>query len=119
MMASAAAIATFLIIEVLGLNLMTPVMGDGGKQFDVGGGNVAFVSALAGIAGWLTLAAAEKATANARKTWTILASVALGLSFAGPFGGSGLAIEGRLGLALLHVVVASVLITGFRRTARL
>lgn len=112
-----AAIAAYFIIEAIGLDLVTPVMSQG-ASYDVGPGSVTFVSLFAGLAAWAALALAEKVTRHPRRVWTILAMVGLIASMGGPFGGTDLAMSGRVGLATLHLVVAAVLISTIGRTAR-
>jgi len=73
---------------------------------------VVLTAAVAGAAGWALLAALERWTAAPRRTWRIVAVIALVVSLAGPLtAGAGIAAAG--GLITLHVVVGAALITGF------
>jgi hypothetical protein len=114
--ATAAAVAGWIVIgPVAGADLV--VDGNNGRALTVGIGAVVFLALLAGLAGWALLAALERVTARARPIWLAVAAIALLLSFA-PLTGSSASGGTRLGLGLLHVLVAAILIPVMWRTAR-
>jgi peptidoglycan/LPS O-acetylase OafA/YrhL len=69
----------------------------------------------AALAGWAALALLQRMTRHARTLWTGLAIAALLASFA-PVAIVQTNTAARSMLALMHVIVASVLILGLRRT---
>jgi hypothetical protein len=69
----------------------------------------------ASLAGWAALAMLQRMTGHARALWTSLAIAALLASF-GPVAIVQTNAEVRTVLALMHVIVATVLILGLRRT---
>ena len=71
----------------------------------------------ASLLGWALLALLERRASRARGTWTAIAVAALLLSLVGPLGADATAAT-KVTLALLHVVVAAVLIPVLRRTSR-
>ncbi|MFI5957703.1 DUF6069 family protein [Cryptosporangium sp. NPDC051539] len=113
--AVAAAVAGWIVVgPIAGADLRV----DGnGRALTVGVGPVVFLTLLAGLAGWGLLALLERITARARIVWAVVAAVVLLLSFA-PITGSDATTGTRIGLGLLHVLVAAVLIPVMWRTAR-
>jgi hypothetical protein len=84
----------------------------GSPPVTVGLAQVVLTAAVAGAAGWALLAALERWTSAPRRTWRIVAVIALVISLAGPLTtAAGLPALG--GLVTLHVVVGAALITGF------
>lgn len=69
----------------------------------------------ASLAGWAALAGLQRMTGHARALWTSLAIAALLASF-GPIAVVQTNAEVRTMLALMHLIVATVLILGLRRT---
>ncbi|MFJ8858854.1 DUF6069 family protein [Streptomyces sp. NPDC102451] len=87
---------------------------DGEQTLDVGALPVALVALLASLAGWGVLAALERlGVRRARAVWTGVALAVLALSFL-PLTGEGMDGGTRAALALMHLVVAAVLIPGLR-----
>jgi hypothetical protein len=84
----------------------------GSPPVTVGLAQVVLTAAVAGAAGWALLAALERWTSAPRRTWRIVAVIALVISLAGPLTmAAGLPALG--GLVTLHVVVGAALISGF------
>lgn len=77
---------------------------------------VLFVSALAALLGWGTLAVLERATRRGTRIWVGLAVAVLLVSLA-PLAAPGLALATRIVLGLLHLVVGAILIPGLRHTS--
>jgi hypothetical protein len=90
--------------------------GAAGKIQHIGLPAVIFVSLVAGLAGWALLAGLERLTRRARAAWTVCAVAALIVSLAGPL--AALTATASIVLVCLHLLVAGVLITGLRRSAR-
>lgn len=94
-----------------------PTVHMGGIIQPVGPGAAAVSALVAGLAGWALLAMLERWTNNARRTWTIVALAFLVVSLAGPLG-SGADVASIAALVVLHLLVAAVVISGLRRSAR-
>ncbi|MGI8329863.1 DUF6069 family protein [Actinomadura scrupuli] len=94
-----------------------PAVRTGGGTQPVGPGAIATSALLAGLAGWALLAALERLTSRARRTWTIIAVVVLVLSLSGPLG-NGAHTTATVALAGMHLAVGAVLIPALRRSAR-
>ncbi|MPV37211.1 DUF6069 family protein [Georgenia subflava] len=71
-------------------------------------------SLAAGLLGWALLVLLERWTARARRIWTAAAAVVLVLSLGGPPAAA--TPEATAVLATLHLVVAAILVLGFRGT---
>ncbi|MFC7884726.1 DUF6069 family protein [Streptomyces sp. NPDC057376] len=85
---------------------------DGEQTLDLGAVPVAVVALLASLSGWGLLAALERfEVRRARAIWTGVAGAVLAVSFL-PFIGDGMDGGTRVSLALMHLAVAAVLITG-------
>jgi multidrug transporter EmrE-like cation transporter len=85
---------------------------DGEQTLDVDAVPVAVVALLASLSGWGLLAALERFGARrARAVWTGVAGAVLAVSFL-PFIGDGMDGGTGVSLALMHLVVAAVLILG-------
>ncbi|WP_051571383.1 DUF6069 family protein [Cryptosporangium arvum] len=105
---TAAAVAGWVVIgPIAGADLV--VEGNNGRTITVGVGAVIFLSVLAGLVAWALLALLERFTSRARPIWVALAAVGLLLSFA-PLTGSEASTGTRVGLGLLHVLVAAILV---------
>lgn len=110
--AGAALVVWVVAAPVLGVEL-TVVQGTGTQQ--VGPVAVVLVSVLAGLVGWALLAALERWTRNARRSWVALAGVVTLVSLVGPLGAT--STSGTLSLVCLHLAVAAVLIALLSRSA--
>lgn len=88
-----------------------------GAVQQVGAGTVAGTALLAGLAGWLLLAALERFGRRPRRTWAITAGLLMSASLAGPLH-SGVGTGAAVALAAMHLAVGVVLITVLPRTAR-
>ncbi|MGW5868821.1 DUF6069 family protein [Streptomyces sp. NPDC055239] len=85
---------------------------DSKQTLDIGAAPVAVVALLASLSGWGLLAALERfGVRRARAIWTGVAGAVLAVSFL-PFIGDGMDGGTRISLALMHVVVAAVLVPG-------
>lgn len=102
-----AAVVLYLILTVIVGDLNAPA--PTGQEGTINVGMVIFSSAFASLLAWALLAVLEKFTAKARVIWTVVAAVVFVLSLGGPLGGD-VDTGSRVGLLLLHVVVAAVLI---------
>ncbi|GAA1434262.1 hypothetical protein GCM10009601_58410 [Streptomyces thermospinosisporus] len=85
---------------------------DSEETLDVGAVPVAFVALVASLLGWGLLALLERFVAQrARTIWTVVAGAVLLLSFL-PLTGGGMDGGTRFSLAVMHLAVAAVLMTG-------
>ena len=113
-----AAVVGWVIIEgVAGVDLRAPAFDGTTATQDIGLGAVIFTSLIASLAAWGLLAALERYSSRPRRDWTILAVAGLVLSLGGPLSGTGIDATERGLLALLHLIVAAVLIPLLYRTA--
>lgn len=113
-----AAVAGWVLIEGPGgVDLRAPAFDGTAANQDIGLGAVVFASLVAGLAAWGLLAALERYMSRPRRIWTFLAVAGLILSLGGPMSGTGIDPTHRGLLALLHVIVAAVLIPLLYRTA--
>jgi hypothetical protein len=116
----AAVVATVIVWTiadpVAGVDLK--VKATNGSVTAVGLGSVIFVTLLAGLVGWGTLALLERlGKATGRRIWTIAAAVILVLSLLlGPTAGIG--GGAKLSLALLHITAGLVIIFGLTGASR-
>lgn len=79
--------------------------------------SVVIAAAVSALAGWALLALLERLTTRARTAWTAIAVVVLLLSLlVGPT--AGISGSAKAGLALLHLAVGAVVITGMRWRSR-
>ena len=99
---------------VLGIDLQ--VQRRPGQLEAVNVGAVLGSSLVASLAGWATLAVLERLTRRTRTVWTILALAVLALSMVGPLAG-GVTAGAKAALALMHLVVAAVLVPVLARTS--
>ena len=78
----------------------------------VGPATIVPAALLVAAAGWALLALLEKVTAHARRVWTVIAGIVLGLSLVGTLGGTH---PGAIaGLMALHLVAGLTIIVGLR-----
>ena len=106
-----AAVLLWLLAAVVGFDLRPPAMGDAPNQpLDLFG--VVFITLVAALAGWVTLATLEALTGRGRAIWTGLAIVVLLASLAAPLSGHGVSAADRVWLAVMHFAVAAVLVPG-------
>lgn len=113
-----AAAAGWAMIEgVGGVDLHAPAFDTTTATQDIGLGSVAFASLIASLAAWGLLAVLEKYSSRPRRIWTILMGAGLVISLGGPMSGTGIDSTNRGLLALLHLIVAAVLIPLLYRTA--
>lgn len=114
-----AAVLTWIVIDVLaGVDLRAPVFDGFASGQDITFGAVVLVSGLASLGSWGLLALLERWTSRPRRIWTAVAILGFLISLGGPLSGTGISPENRWLLALLHLVVAAVLIPLMYRTAR-
>lgn len=108
-----AAVAIWVIaVPVFGLELVAPPGPDETAPQAVPFGAVVMASLVASLAGWALLAVLERFLSRARTVWTVVASIVMVLSLAGPLlGDAGVPVACRITLALMHVAVGAVLIT--------
>lgn len=114
LLAVASALAVWAVAAaLLGVDLSV-TMGHGQPPMTIGFGAVAATSLAASLAGWAALAVLERFSDHARAIWTTTAIVVLLASFA-PLTVVDASGAATTTLALLHVVVAIVLILGLTR----
>lgn len=113
----AAALGLWAVYVGFGIDLRSPVFSEFRGTVPVGPGNVASVSALAGIAAWSLLALLERLTSRARGVWLAVAILALVASLGGPMSGTGITVANRVQLLGFHLVVGAVLIPLLYRTS--
>ena len=110
----AAALATlgvWLVTDpLLGIDLTGPTAPGSEQLQPITPAMVAGGSLVAALAGWALLALLERFTARARTIWTAIALLVALLSLAGPLSILASTEASVLALALMHVVVAAVLI---------
>jgi hypothetical protein len=99
-------------VPVLGIHLIIRFGSAAPESVEVG--LVAGASALASLAAWGLLALLERRTRRARSIWTAIAVVVLLVSLSLPLS-AGTTNSVRATLALMHVVVAAILIPTLRR----
>jgi uncharacterized membrane protein YhaH (DUF805 family) len=115
--ATAAALGVWALAGgLLGVDLTVRTGSDAAVQH-LGPVAVTLVGVLVGLAGWGTLALAERRTpARARTGWMILAVAVLAVSLAGPLT-SATTPAATVALLGMHLAVAGVLIPALTRTA--
>ncbi len=112
--AVAGALVTWVVAApIAGIELEVRV---NGETSEVGPLGIAVTSAVAGLAAWAVLALLERRRASARRTWIIVAALVLVVSLAGPIG-SAVGTGTALALVAMHVVVGTILIAMFARSA--
>ncbi|MFG3494220.1 DUF6069 family protein [Streptomyces sp. NPDC047928] len=109
----AAVVVWVIAVPVLGNELLVP-QGAGKDPFEIAVPFVIVSALLPALAGWGLLALLERRSGKARKIWTIIAVVALLISFA-PLAGPDIETSTRVWLGLMHLAVAAVLIPGLTR----
>ena len=113
--AAAAAIAWAVEVPLLGIRL-TVRFGAMAPQTVVAG-QVVGAAVVAGLLGWLLLAALDRRAARVRTTWTAAALLVLAVSLAVPLAAA-TTTSAAVGLVVLHLVVGAVVIPGLASTAR-
>jgi Family of unknown function (DUF6069) len=113
--AAAAAIAWAVEAPLLGIRL-TVRFGAMAPQTVVAG-QVVGAAVVAGLLGWLLLAALDRRAARVRTTWTAAALLVLAVSLAVPLAAA-TTTSAAVGLVVLHLVVGAVVIPGLASTAR-
>lgn len=112
----AAAVGWAVAVHLLGVDVRSPQMGDQ-PPAAIGLAQVVAASALASLAGWALLAVLERFTPQrAARVWLGVSLAALVVSLGAPLTGAGISTANRGALAVLHVVVAAVLVPGLLRT---
>ena len=106
-----------LIESGAGVDLRAPAFDGSAIGQDIGLGAVIFTSLIGSLAAWGVLALLERHVGRPRRIWTVVALTGLLISLAGPMSGTGIGAGDRGLLALLHLVVAAVLIPLLYRTA--
>ncbi|GAA2879269.1 hypothetical protein Acy02nite_77670 [Actinoplanes cyaneus] len=113
--AALAAILVYVIADpVLGLDLTVPEAPGSSARVSLEIGPVVITAVLAVLAGWGLLALLERITAKGLTIWTVIALVVLAVSL--PYM-PGFTVTERITLAVMHVLLAAILILGMRRTA--
>jgi Family of unknown function (DUF6069) len=109
--AALAALAVWLVTDpLLGIDLTGPTVPGSEELQSITPAMVAGGSLVAALAGWGLLALLERFTARARTIWTAIALLVALLSLAGPLSILATTEANVLALALMHLVVAAVLI---------
>jgi len=114
--AAAAAIAWAVEVPLLGIRL-TVRFGAMAPQTVVAG-QVVGAALVAGLLGWLLLAALDRRAGHPRSAWTAVALLVLAVSLALPLAAA-TTTAAAVGLIVLHLVVGAVVIPGLACTARL
>jgi hypothetical protein len=112
--AAAAAIAWAVEVPLLGVRL-TVRFGAMAPQTVVAG-QVAGAALVAGLLGWLLLAALDRRAARARAVWTATALLVLAVSLALPLAAA-TTTSAAVGLIVLHLVTGAVVVSGMAGTA--
>lgn len=111
-----AAVAVWAVARFgLGIDVRQPQ--GSGPAGQLAAGIVALVSATAALVGWASLALFERFLTYAARWWVTIASLVAMASSVGPLTAPGLPTSSRVVLALLHLVVATVLIPLLYRTS--
>lgn len=113
--AALSALATWAALTTLS-GADTTVRTDGSTR-EVGAESVIVTSLVAGLISWVLLALLERFTGRPRTIWTVVASVLLLLSLTGLLT-VGVDVPAKSILVILHLVVAAILIPGFRASVR-
>jgi Family of unknown function (DUF6069) len=112
--ATLAAVAVWAIaVPLLGIHLL--VRFGSGPALSVGIEAVVGASLAASLLGWALLSLLERHARRARTIWSRIAIVALLVSLILPLS-AGADISTKVALALMHLAVAAVLITGLRHS---
>lgn len=116
-------VAAAAALSLLAWTVLDPIAGveltarSGDQLQRIGPGSVLTGVLVSSAMGWGLLAVLERFTRRPKLIWTVNASIALALSLGGPLG-SGDGATSKLVLAGFHLLVAAVLVPGFRRTVR-
>ena len=110
----AAALVWVVAVPVLGHDLLVPGRGDR-DPMEITLPLVVGTALVASLAGWGLLEVLERVTRRAAAVWRAVAALALLVSFAPPLLTEGIDTGTRVTLAMMHVVVAAVLIPALPR----
>lgn len=113
--AAAAALAAWTLVDPVGGLELAVRSGDDVQR--IGPAAVLAAVVIPGLLSWAVVAVLERRTARPRRIWTMNASIALLLSLLGPLT-SGDGADSKLVLCGFHLLVAAVLVPGFRSTLR-
>ncbi|MFC8850052.1 MULTISPECIES: DUF6069 family protein [unclassified Micromonospora] len=114
----AAALVWVLAVPVFGAEVSVPEQYGSDTKIDLTLGAVIFATLFAGLAGWLSLAAAEKILKRrGALIWTVVAALFLLITL--PWRMPGFSTTNILVLVGLHLVVGAVFIPGLPRAARI
>ncbi len=114
--AALAALVVWGVAKALVADLRQPSFGSGDPQH-LSAGFVIVAALVGSLLAWAVVALLERLLENPRRVWSIVAPLALLISFGGPLSGHGISGDNRLALALMHVAVAAVVIPLYWRTA--
>lgn len=114
--AAVAAVVVWVVARALVADLRQPSFGSGEPQ-QLSAGLVVATAVAGGALAWAVLALLERVVRDPRRVWSLLAPLALLVSFGGPLSGHGISAGNRVALVLMHVAVAAVLIPLYRSTA--
>jgi hypothetical protein len=102
---------------VLGIRLQAPAGTGYPEPVDIGPFSVAVASALLALLGWAMLAGLERLTPHAHRIWLVAALLGLAGSLAMPLAGTGVSTASRMVLVLMHLAVATVVISALYWTS--
>ncbi len=111
--ALAAVLGWVVLVPLAGVELVVAM---GGEEREVSLVQVIVSSLVGGLLGWGLLEILERLSARPRRVFLVVCVVGLVLSFLSPIA-SGSTTATKLGLSLLHVLVAAVVVPGMARTA--
>jgi Family of unknown function (DUF6069) len=114
--AAAATLTVWVVAHALDGVELRVRLGSGTDGQAVGPAAVALATIVAGLAGWVLLAALERFTPRARGLWTVAATVGPVVSLAGPLG-SGVTTGAKLSLMGMHLAAAAILIPLLARSS--
>jgi hypothetical protein len=116
--AVAAAVVVWLVaVPIFGVDLMGPEGPGATTLKPIILPAVVVMSLGSSLAGWALLAVLERITSRARTIWTVAAVAVLAVSYSAPLFGAGVPTASRITLAVMHTVVAAVLVPLLRRSS--
>jgi hypothetical protein len=116
--AGAAAVVVWLVaVPIFGVDLMGPEGPGATTLKPIILPAVVVMSLGSSLAGWALLAVLERITSRARTIWTVAAVAVLAVSYSAPLFGAGVPTASRITLAVMHTVVAAVLVPLLRRSS--
>lgn len=110
----APALVWVVAVPVLGQDLLVPGRGDR-DPMEITLPFVVTTALVASLAGWALLAVLERVSRRAVTVWRVVAALTLLVSFAAPLLTEGMDTGTRVTLAVMHAVVAAVLIPALPR----